>query len=207
MASWRRSGHGTRTARMISGGNSRRSPEMRQDGRTAVTFRFSWHLAVVALLLALALPAPSRAQAAEKRGQATNLPLPRYVSLKVAEGNARRGPTLSHRIDWVFKRRDMPLQITAEHGHWRRVQDRDGAGGWMHYALLSGTRTVLVEQETLQIRSQPDESSSVVAVFEQSVIARLGECNPGWCRISSGGYRGWAPKKALWGVAPDELRD
>ena len=40
--------------------------------------------------------------------------------------------------------------ITAEYGHWRRVQDRDGAGGWMHYTLLSGVRTAIVEADMLE---------------------------------------------------------
>ena len=53
--------------------------------------------------------------------------MPRYVSMKANEGNVRRGPSLSHRIDWVFQRRNMPLQVIAEYGHWRRVIDR-GAG-------------------------------------------------------------------------------
>lgn len=65
-------------------------------------------------------------------GSVTNLPLPRFVSMKAVEGNVRRGPSLAHRIDWVFTRRDMPLEIVAEYGHWRRVQDRDGLGGWIH---------------------------------------------------------------------------
>ena len=60
--------------------------------------------------------------AASERGKVTNLPIPRYVSLKAEEGNVRRGPSLSHRIDWVFQRRNMPLQVTGEHGHWRRVE-------------------------------------------------------------------------------------
>ncbi len=51
--------------------------------------------------------------AAADRGTVTNLPLPRFVSMKASEGNVRRGPSLSHRIDWVYKRRNMPLQITA----------------------------------------------------------------------------------------------
>ncbi|WP_425043350.1 SH3 domain-containing protein [Primorskyibacter sp. S87] len=145
--------------------------------------------------------------AAEQRGSVTNLPLPRYVSMKTSEGNVRRGPSLTHRIDWVFQRRDMPLQITAEYGHWRRVQDRDGAGGWVHYALLSGVRTVLVERDMLQVRSRPDPDAPVSAVFEMGVVARLGDCNADWCRISSGGYRGWAPKSSLWGVSMSEIRD
>ncbi len=63
-------------------------------------------------------------------GRVTNLPVSRYVSLKAKKANVRRGPGLSYRIDWVFQRRNMPLQITAEYGHWRRVVDRDGEGGW-----------------------------------------------------------------------------
>ena len=140
-------------------------------------------------------------------GPETNLPLPRFVSLRASEANVRRGPSLSHRIDWVFKRRDMPLQITAEYGHWRKVQDREGAGGWVHYALLSGVRTVLVEQDMLPVHARPDTKAPITAAFELGVVARLGECNADWCEISAGGYEGWAPKEDLWGVAPDELRD
>jgi SH3-like domain-containing protein len=141
------------------------------------------------------------------KGPVTNLPLPRYVSMKAAEGNARRGPSLTHRIDWVFKRRDMPLRITAEHGHWRRVEDRDGQGGWIHYSLISGVRTVIVEEDMLKIHSRPDQASPVNAALEAGVVARLGKCGPDWCQVRSGGYRGWAPKSKLWGVSPDEIRD
>ncbi|MCB1312932.1 MAG: aspartyl-trna synthetase [Sedimentitalea sp.] len=162
---------------------------------------------VFAAAVALSLIAGALPAAEEKRGSVTNLPLPRYVSLKTGEGNVRRGPSLTHRIDWVFTRRDMPLQITAEHGHWRRVQDRDGAGGWVHYALLSGARTVLVEKDMMPVRAQPDPQAPINAAFELGVVARLGACTLDWCWISSGGYRGWAPKSDLWGVAPDELRD
>ncbi|MBK0325818.1 aspartyl-trna synthetase [Rhodobacteraceae bacterium F11138] len=164
------------------------------------------HVAAGCLAFCLA-SGVTAAQDAVKRGPITNLPIPRYVSMKANEGNVRRGPSLTHRIDWVFKRRDMPLQITAEHGHWRRVQDRDGAGGWVHYALLSGVRTVLVEKDMLQVHARPDPQSPTNAAFELGVVARLGECNPDWCHISAGGYGGWAEKQFLWGVLPDELRD
>lgn len=140
-------------------------------------------------------------------GPETNLPLPRYVSLKSGEGNVRRGPSLSHRIDWVFLRRDMPLQVVAEYGHWRRVIDREGLGGWVHYALLSGTRTVIVDEHLLPLRTRPDAEAPVLAELELGVIARLGECTPDWCRLSAGGYRGWAPKSALWGVEANEIRE
>lgn len=154
----------------------------------------------------LAFAATGSAMAQDK-GQVTNLPLPRYVSMKASEGNVRRGPSLSHRIDWVFKHKDLPLQITAEYGHWRRVMDRDGAGGWVHYSLLSGVRTVIVDNDMLTLRARPDDQSPVNATAEAGVIARLGECRLDWCRISAGGENGWVRKSAIWGVDPDEVRE
>lgn len=139
-------------------------------------------------------------------GPETNLPLPRFVSLKANESNVRRGPSLSHRIDWVFQRKTMPLQVVAEYGHWRRVVDRDGQGGWVHYTMLSGVRTVIVEDQiTLYNRPEPDALEN--AILEPGVIARLGECDPKWCRLTAGGHRGWTEKDHLWGVLPDETRE
>lgn len=144
---------------------------------------------------------------AEERGPVTNLPLPRYVSMKTDEGNVRRGPSLSHRIDWVFTRSGMPLQITAEYGHWRRVQDRDGMGGWMHYSLLSGARTAIVDQNLVPLHARPDPAAPLNARLEAGVIVRIDECDLDWCRLRAGGYRGWARKDALWGIQPGEILD
>jgi len=182
-----------------------RRPE--RAGRPSVSVFNQLIRHAVAMVLVVLLAGAGLAQQTGARGPVTNLPLPRFVSLKASEGNVRRGPSLTHRIDWVFKRRDMPLQVTAEHGHWRRVQDRDGAGGWVHYALLSGVRTVLVETDLLPVHTRPDDAAPLAARFELGVVARLGDCSPDWCRISAGGYRGWARKAHLWGVFPDEIRD
>lgn len=141
------------------------------------------------------------------RGLVTNLPLPRYVSLKGSEGNARRGPSLSHRIDWVFRHSGLPLRVVAEFGQWRRVEDQDGAGGWVHYALLSGVRTALVQKDMLELLAKPDARANVVARAEAGAIVRLHECTKDWCRVSGGGEKGGVPKTTIWGVDPDEIRD
>lgn len=141
------------------------------------------------------------------RGPVTNLPVPRYVSLKGGEGNARRGPSLSHRIDWVFRHPGMPLRVVAEFGHWRRVEDQDGAGGWVHYSLLSGVRTAIVTTDMAELRSRADTNATVLARAEAGAIVRLHECTVEWCRVSGGGEKGWVPKTSLWGVDPDEIRE
>lgn len=141
------------------------------------------------------------------RGPVTNMPLPRFVSLKGSEGNARRGPSLSHRIDWIFRHRDMPLMVTAEFGNWRRVEDRDGQGGWIHYALLSGVRTVIVTADVAELRGSPRPNAGVVAKAENGAILRLEDCSIDWCRISASGERGWVLKTDIWGVDKDEIRE
>ena len=142
-----------------------------------------------------------------QKGQVTNLPIPRYVSLKVKEANARRGPSLSHKIDWIYKRQNMPLEIYAEYENWRRVRDFEGLGGWIHYTLLSGTRYVLVKNELLDMRLLPSIDAQVIAKVPQHNIATLDKCNKDWCRIIDDGYKGWVPKNGIWGVYENELKE
>ncbi len=164
--------------------------------------------AAPAVEAALTLETPAAARVIDGRvGPVTGFPLPRYVSIKASEANARRGPSRSHRIDWVFQRRNMPVMIVAEHGHWRRVVDRDGAGGWVHYTLLSGERTAIVEVDRLQLFQRPDPASMVRAEAERGVIGSLRECHGDWCEMEVGGFRGWVETSALWGVEPGESFD
>lgn len=155
----------------------------------------------------LASTAPATAPAEVMRGPVTRLPVPRYVSLKGEEGNVRRGPSLSHRIDWVFRHAGMPLRVVGEFGHWRRVEDRDGAGGWVHYRLLSGVRTAIIQQDMVELRSRPDLNAGVIAMAEGGAIVKLNECERDWCRVSGAGAKGWLPKNTIWGVDAEEIRD
>ena len=141
-----------------------------------------------------------------QRGQVTNLPIPRYVSLKTNEANARRGPSLSHKIDWIYKRQNMPLEIYAEYENWRRVRDFEGLGGWVHYTLLSGKRYVLIKNELLEMRLLPSVESQVIAKLPQFNIANLDKCNIDWCRIIDNGYKGWVLKSEIWGVYNNETK-
>ncbi len=173
-----------------------------------------WAVVMAAVLLMTGLDSrPATAQSAAeaavepRRGPETGLPLPRFVSLKSSEGRARRGPNRSHRIDWLFTRRDMPLRVTAEFEHWRQVEDHEGQGGWMHHALLSGVRTVLVMEDMVTMRNQPQPGALEVAHLQAGVIARILRCEPDWCRIGVEGHRGWVERNALWGVEPHEFLD
>ncbi len=153
--------------------------------------------------------APNAANAADPApqqiGAVTKQALPRFVSLKGSEGNARRGPGPTHRIDWVFTTKGTPLMVTAEYENWRRVEDFEGFGGWVHFTLLSQSRSVLVTTDMAQFHKLPDAISPIAFQAERGVIARLLECQIDWCRVNADGQRGWAPKTALWGVKQGEV--
>ena len=135
------------------------------------------------------------------RGPVTNLPLPRFVSMRAESANARRGPSLDQRVDWEFVHRGLPLEITAEYGQWRRVRDADGAGGWVHHALLSGVRTALVRGEAaVPVRAGPTEAAAVRAMAEPGVVGRLEACRNDWCEIAAGGPRGLAAARRPFGA-------
>jgi SH3-like domain-containing protein len=164
-----------------------------------------------ALFLLLALAAPvaragaDRADAIAARGPVTNLPLPRFVSMRADMANARRGPSYDQRVDWEFVRRGLPLEVTAEYGPWRRVRDADGYGGWVHHTLLSGLRTALVRTDApIALQSGPEPATAVRAMAEPGVIGRLETCAGEWCEIAVSGIDGWVPRTALWGVGAQE---
>jgi SH3-like domain-containing protein len=162
---------------------------------------------VCAFLLSLPVP-HGRAQAAAPRlGPETNLPLPRFVSLNVPRANVRRGPGLSHRIEWEYMLRGVPLEVVAEHGHWRKVRDADGFGGWIHHTLLRGTRTAIVTAPEAVLRDEPAADARPVALAEARVVGAIDRCGPIWCRFTADGHRGFVQKADIWGVGAGEVFD
>lgn len=138
-------------------------------------------------------------------GCVTGRPLPRYVSLKGSEARARRGPGSDHRVDWIYQRQGLPLKVTAEYENWRRVEDSEGVGGWIHFALLSSNRNALILPEIADLHSDGGSQYSIVARAQANAVVRLLECQPDWCRVSQDGIRGWVKKTDLWGVELGEV--
>lgn len=117
----------------------------------------------------------------------------------------RRGPALDYQIDWVYHARGLPVRVIGESGHWRKVEDFEGYKGWLHYALLSGNRTVLVTAESTSANKAAAQNSNFSAILQKNVIADLLSCTIDWCEVEIDGYEGWVPKADIWGVDDDEV--
>ena len=132
-------------------------------------------------------------------------PVPRFVTVDSKKANVRTGPGETYPIRWVFTRPGVPVKIVEEAGDWRRIEDPEGAMGWIHRMLLSSRRTVMVEGDDVQDlhrRAEPD--SPVVLKAEPGVFAAFDGCKGEWCQVKVGDRTGWLPRGAVWGVLADE---
>ena len=100
---------------------------------------------VILVLSLFVLPDVATAQTERA---ASGLPLPRFVSLRSDKVHMRTGPGVRYPIDWVYKRQNMPMEVVAEFGTWRKVRDFQGTEGWMHQSMLSNKRTLAVTGQT-----------------------------------------------------------
>jgi SH3-like domain-containing protein len=140
---------------------------------------------------------------AQRRG--SGLPIPRFASLKSDEVNVRTGPGTRYPVDWVFKRKMMPVEIVAEYENWRKIRDWQGASGWVYQGLLTGKRSFIVPSRTANLYKTPSNSAEVVAKLEPEVMGEIRSCTGDWCRVRlTGGVSGWLERTEIWGVYKSE---
>ena len=138
---------------------------------------------------------------------AEGLPLPRFASLKSDQVNLRAGPGTRYPIQWVYNRRELPVEIEREFEVWRAIRDPDGVRGWVHQATLTGRRTFIVRGADATIRSDRADTASAVAVARVNVMGRLRSCETGsaWCEVRIGNVRGYLRREQIWGLLPNEV--
>jgi SH3-like domain-containing protein len=146
------------------------------------------------------------APAEAAKGSVTGYPLPRFASLRTDDVNLRRGPGTRYPIDWVYKRRDLPVEIEREFEVWRLIADPDGTKGWVHQATLTGRRSFIVTGAERTLRREPSDTAAPVAKLKPGVIGHIRSCDAGsnWCQMQVGDYRGYLKRDEFWGALPNE---
>ncbi len=150
--------------------------------------------------------------ASEKAGsgafRSTEYPLPRFVSLRSNEVYVRTGPGKKYPVQWIFRKKGIPVEIILEYDVWRRIKDFDGHEGWVHKSLLSGKRTGFVQSDDKVSVLKKDRKNSDIQVYlEPEVLVEIDECGGAWCRVNAAGYKGWLQQNLIWGVYEAEKFD
>jgi SH3-like domain-containing protein len=157
----------------------------------------------VALIASLALTALVPAADAQQQRQ-----VPYWASITAGQAMMRTGPGREYPAEWLYVRRDLPVQVVEVYQNWRKVRDPDGATGWMLANLLSAERTAMVRGNGPQpIHNQPESTASVRHRAEPGVIGRISECDNGWCRFQVGDRGGYISAAVIWGISRGEVVD
>lgn len=146
-----------------------------------------------ALVLSLfAVCAPTHAQERE---------VPYWATIRTTELNMRVGPSARYQIDWVYKRKGLPVKVVRVMEGWRLIRDPDGAQGWVVARLLDPDRGAIVVGEGLvPMRDAPAAGGNLKWNLEPGVVGKLGDCEAGWCAFEVAGHRGWVEQGRLWGA-------
>lgn len=153
-------------------------------------------IALIAIILSTTINADNK-----------KLPIPRFVSIKSHEVNARSGPTTKAAIEWIFVKKGEPVEIIAEYEQWRQVRDIHGESGWIHSSVLSARRSVIIiADQEIELFKYADIKSRVIAKLMPKVRCTLKKCKEQFCHITCKNYTGWVLKKDIWGVYDDKDR-
>jgi SH3-like domain-containing protein len=155
-------------------------------------------------LLLLIGPAQAADTKAPTQRKGSGLPIPRFATLKSDEVNVRTGPGPRYPIDWVFKRKGMPVEIVAEYDNFRKIRDWQGASGWVYQGLLTGKRSFIIPSKVANLYKTPAASAEVVAKLEPEVMGEIRSCQGDWCRVTVSSVSGWLQRTEIWGVYKSE---
>ena len=149
---------------------------------------------LTALLSAFVLLAPIATATAQNRE------VPYWAAMRADEVNMRVGPSPDYGIDWVYKRKGLPIKVVRLMEGWRLVEDLDGTRGWVVARLLTPDRgAIVIGEGVAAMRAEPAGSAKLKWNLEPGVVGELGKCTEGWCRLNVDGRDGWVQAGRLWG--------
>jgi len=140
-------------------------------------------------------------------GVVSNLPVPRFVSLRTDKVNFRAGPGFQYPVTWIYQRDGLPVEIVGEFDVWRQVLAPDGGTGWVHMATIRARRTFIVTAPKATLRSAADPSAAPVAILDFGVTGVLLSCDPAsaFCKASTANETGFLARQDFWGAFPEEM--
>ncbi len=130
---------------------------------------------------------------------------PYFASIGAGKARMRSGPGRAFPATWLYVRADLPVRVIDVFKDWRKVEDPGGTQGWMLGALVSSTRTAIVQGSVIELRERPAFGARVVWRAEPGVVGRISQCARGWCRFDVKGQAGYAEASRLWGVTSEEV--
>ena len=122
-----------------------------------------------------------------------------FLSLKNSEVNLRQGPSFEYPVKLTYKKKYLPVIILDKSDAWRKIKDFENNSGWVHISQLSKKKTALNSRNNSILYRKPTIYSKPIARLEIGRLVLIKKCKEKWCKITSGGFKGWVFESSLWG--------
>jgi len=140
-----------------------------------------------------AVSAPQEAHAQDRE-------VPYWATLRFDQVNMRKGPSQDYPIDWVYKRKGLPVKVVRLREGWRLVQDPEGTQGWIASSQLSASLGALIIGESnAELRAEPAANAPLRWQAEPGVVGEILRCRQNFCEIDVAGRTGWVRADRIWG--------
>jgi len=122
-----------------------------------------------------------------------------FLSLKNNKVNLRQGPSFEYPIKLTYKKKYLPILILGKSETWRKIKDFESNSGWIHVSQLSKQKSAINKKNNSVLYKKPTIYSKPIAKLEIGRLVLIKKCQTKWCKITSGGFKGWVFKSSLWG--------
>ena len=121
-----------------------------------------------------------------------------YLILKNNEVNVRYGPGFDYPINYVYKKKNLPIKVIDKKENFRRIIDFKKNSGWIHISQLKkGKSLILLEDQILF--SKPTRYSKPIIKIAKGRLLLVKKCKKKWCRVKTQDYLGWIRTNNIWG--------
>jgi len=122
-----------------------------------------------------------------------------FLSLKKNEVNLRQGPSFEYPIKLIYKKKYLPVEVLDKSETWIKIIDFENNSGWIHISQLSKKKSAINRKNNSLLYKKPTIYSKPIAKLEVGRLVLIKKCKEKWCKITSGGFKGWVFESSLWG--------
>ena len=122
----------------------------------------------------------------------------KFLSLKKDKVNVRYGPSFDSPIKYIYKKKNLPIMKIDEKENFRRIIDFKKNSGWIHLSQLKENNSVIAIKDKILFKKS-SIFSKPVANIKKGRLLIVHKCEKDWCKVETGGLKGWVDKRNLWG--------
>ena len=122
-----------------------------------------------------------------------------FLSLKKNKVNVRYGPGFEYPIKYIYKKINLPIKQIDKKENFRRIIDLKNNSGWIHVSQLKKVNSIIPKSDKI-LFSKPTNFSKPLARIEKGRVLLIQKCNNYWCKVKTGGFKGWIKIEDSWGL-------